>query len=70
MIFAYLTQLHYGNASYGTKDDNDLWHIAVKFHYWSYFFMGLGMLCFLTGVFFAAFGLWPVQGSNFCPSQN
>jgi hypothetical protein len=67
MIFAYLTQLHYGNASLGDTGGLSIWKTAVKFHYWAYVFMALGLLCFLAGVALAAFGLWNVPSPPPCP---
>ncbi len=69
MIFAYLTQLHYGNAAQSTPYSTGTWRTAVKLHYWAYGFMGLGLLCFLAGVALAACGLWHIPGANLCPSQ-
>jgi len=69
MILAYLTQLHYGNASLGDVSDMNTWRTAGKFHRWAYVFMGLGLLSFLTGVALAAFGLWNVPSTIPCPSH-
>ncbi|MGO9776428.1 MAG: hypothetical protein ACLPM3_07585 [Terracidiphilus sp.] len=67
MIFAYLTQLHYGNASLDATGELNIWNTAVKFHYWAYIFIALGLLSFLAGVALAAFGLWNVPSSDLCP---
>jgi hypothetical protein len=69
MIFAYLTQLHYGNASLGDTAGLNIWKTAVKLHHWAYVFMALGLLCFLTGVGLAAFGLWSVPAAVSCPAH-
>jgi hypothetical protein len=58
MILAYLTQLHYGNASLGDTANLRTWRTAGKYHYWAYGFMALGLTCFLAGVALAATGLW------------
>ncbi len=68
MIFAYLTQLHYGNAEHATPYNVGTWRTAVKLHYWAYAFMGLGLLCFLAGVVLASCGLWHLPGTSLCPS--
>ncbi|MDR3750331.1 MAG: hypothetical protein P4K94_02480 [Terracidiphilus sp.] len=67
MIFAYLTQLHYGNAELSQQYHFSIWRSAVNFHYWAYAFMALGLLCFLVGVALAACGLWHVPPVNLCP---
>jgi hypothetical protein len=67
MLLAYLTQLHYGNASVSSTTDLNYWETAGKYHYRAYFFMGLGLVCFLTGVGLAAFGLWQVPSTLPCP---
>jgi hypothetical protein len=69
MVFAYLTQLHYGNAAHSTPYSVSTWRSAVRFHYWAYAFMGLGLLCFLIGSGLAAFGLWHVTSAGLCPVQ-
>jgi hypothetical protein len=47
-LFAYLTQLHYGNSDHQS---------ALKWHYSTYACTLLGLLLFLLGVLFAAYGL-------------
>jgi hypothetical protein len=54
MIFAYLTQLYYGNASIGEENDPGVWRGAVRCHYTAYIFMALSLLFFLAGVGLAA----------------
>jgi hypothetical protein len=70
MLLAYLTQLQYGNASLGNASNLNIWKDAVKFHHWAYFFMALGLVCFMTGVAFAAFGLWNVPSTIPCPAHS
>ena len=67
MLLAYLTQLHYGNASVGSTTDLNYWEDAGKYHSRAYLFMGLGLACFLAGVCLAAFGLWQVPNTIPCP---
>ena len=58
---AYLTQLHYGNASQLTKTDptrRAKWNNAETWHYVTYIFAGAGLVLFLAGVAFAAQGLY------------
>jgi hypothetical protein len=69
MTMAYLTQLHYGNASINDSADIDTWRTAGKFHYWAYAFMALGLACFLTGITLAAFGLWNIPSTASCPTH-
>ena len=57
MIFGYLTQLHYGNASDGDDPDAESWQTAQRYHFWAYGLMGVGILCFLVGMALGARGL-------------
>ena len=68
MIFAYLTQLHYGSAAFGPQYSVGTWRRAVKLHHWAYTFAGLGLLCFLAGVALSALGLWNIPTASLCPS--
>jgi hypothetical protein len=70
MIFAYLTQLHYGNASQDQMHGEELWHSAGRRHYAAYAFMLLGILCFVVGAIFAACGLIHLPITSLpCPSR-
>jgi hypothetical protein len=70
MIFAYLTQLQYVNASQDEIHSHQLWQKAGKRHYAAYAFMALGLLCFLLGALLAACGLMHIQISNApCPNH-
>ncbi|HMD76594.1 MAG TPA: hypothetical protein VKG86_04385 [Terracidiphilus sp.] len=69
MIFAYFTQLQYGNASQDEMHGHLLWQKAGKRHYTAYGFIVLGILCFLIGAILAACGLMHIQSSN-VPCQN
>lgn len=53
--FAYLTQLHYGNA--GQLSSQATSRIALLFHRGAYFTGGVGLLAFVAGAIFAACGL-------------
>jgi hypothetical protein len=68
MIFAYLTQLNYGNATYGSPQSHTIWETAAKLHNCAYVFVGLAFLCFLAGTVLAAFGLWHLPSSSVCPT--
>jgi hypothetical protein len=57
MLFGYLAQLHYGNASQGSNGDSTIWRTAQTMHYWAYAFIGLGILAFCIGIGIAAYGL-------------
>lgn len=57
MIFAYLTQLHYGNAIDTDATNVEVWSTATKLHYVAYGFMALGIICFLAGMVLGACGL-------------
>lgn len=63
MIFAYLTQLHYGNASQGHCSDLETWSTAGTFHYWAYAFIALSWACFLIGMILGAYGLSHIASS-------
>jgi hypothetical protein len=69
MLLAYLTQLHYGNASQGDTGDMTVWLTAAKFHHRAYAFMALGLFCFLAGVALAACGLWNVPSASPCTTR-
>jgi hypothetical protein len=59
-LFAYLTQLHYGNASQHPSSDaahQKKWATAVRWHNATYFGAGIALLLFVTGVGVAACGL-------------
>ena len=59
-LFAYLTQLNYGKAA--SMEISNV--TATRYHYITYFFVALGLLLFLHGVFFAALGLGSFQFSK------
>lgn len=61
MLFAYFTQLNYGNASLDQSAAQPLWEAAVRKHNRAYLFIGLSLLCFLVGVCLAAGGLMHVS---------
>ena len=70
MIFAYLTQLQYGNASQNQAEGMLLWREAGKRHYAAYAFMLLGLLCFVVGAILAAIGLVHIPNTNIpCPNH-
>jgi len=69
MIFAYLTQLQYGNASLKAKHSFQLWQKAGKKHYAAYLFITLGIMCFLIGTILASYGLMHIQSPSI-PCQN
>jgi hypothetical protein len=70
MIFAYLTQLQYGNASLEGIHSYQQWQKAGKKHYAAYIFIALGILCFLIGVILAACGLMHIPSTNLpCPNH-
>jgi hypothetical protein len=64
MVFAYLAQLYYGNASQDETCHVSIWNQAGSLHHCAYVFIGLGLLFFLTGVGFAAHGLLHSLGAN------
>ncbi|MGB8258821.1 MAG: hypothetical protein WCE75_00650 [Terracidiphilus sp.] len=72
MILAYLTQLHYGNASIGYPTgrgaDPQIWDRAATLHNWAYLFMALSLLFFIVGVALAAWGLWHLPTLGPCSS--
>jgi hypothetical protein len=71
MVFAYLTQLQYGNASQDEIHGYLLWQKAGKRHYAAYAFILLGILCFLIGAIFAACGLMHIPSTNIpCPNHS
>jgi hypothetical protein len=58
--FAYLAQLHYGNASQRLPSDpayNLHWREASKWHWWTYVCAIGGLALFVLGVLSAAIGL-------------
>ena len=60
MMLAYFTQLYYGNAEnnvQGSEQQKVTMKTAYKFHNATYWCTGFGILLFLTGVGFAAWGL-------------
>ena len=70
MIFAYLTQLQYGNASQCDSNSECLWQIVGKRHYTAYLFILLGLLCFVIGAIFAACGLMHFPSMTLpCPNH-
>ena len=70
MVFAYLTQLQYGNASQNEACGELLWREAGKRHYTAYAFILLGLLCFVVGAILAACGLMHIPSTNIpCPNH-
>ena len=70
MVFAYLTQLQYGNASQDEVCGALHWRNAGKKHYAAYVFMLLGFLCFIIGATLAASGLIYLPSTNVpCPNH-
>ncbi|MGA3263611.1 MAG: hypothetical protein ABSC47_06165 [Terracidiphilus sp.] len=70
MVFAYLTQLQYGNASQNEMHGGMLWRDAGKRHYAAYAFILLGLLCFVFGSILAAYGLMNLPTANYpCPNH-
>lgn len=63
MIFAYLTQLHYGNASQEALGSGT-WRTAVQMHYLGYASIALALLLFVGGAIFAAHGLLHISATN------
>ena len=59
-LFAYLTQLNYGNAVSNGADKR----FAVRFHKITYLFVGLGLLLFVLGIVIAVLGLANFQFSK------
>ena len=60
MMCAYFTQLFYGNAEQsgaGTQAASEAYRTAIKFHGATYWCAGFGILLFLLGVGFSAWGL-------------
>jgi hypothetical protein len=57
MVFAYLAQLHYGNASQDETSGAADWKKAGHMHNGAYFAMALGLLFFVIGAILAAYGL-------------
>lgn len=59
MIFAYLTNLHYGNAEASSAPNarETAGGTALKWHNATYVCAGLGILFFMFGVGFAAYGI-------------
>jgi hypothetical protein len=70
MVFAYLTQLQYGNASQDEMHGGHRWQQAGKRHYTAYAFIILGLLCFVIGAILAAYGLMHIPNTNVpCPNH-
>jgi hypothetical protein len=70
MVFAYLTQLQYGNASQDEIHEELLWQRAGKRHYAAYAFIILGLVCFVIGAILAACGLMHIPNTNApCPNH-
>jgi len=71
MVFAYLTQLQYGNASQDDAEGELLWREAGRRHYTAYAFILLGLLFFVIGAILAAFGLMHIPNANVaCPNHS
>ena len=58
MVYAYLTQLHYGNASFSQWVDRRSYKDAMSNHGTTYLFIGLGIAFFVFGIILAAIGFW------------
>jgi hypothetical protein len=70
MIFAYLTQLYYGNASQDDPDSS-AWRTAVRMHYCAYAWMGAGLALFAVGAILAAHGFMHLPAtSSPCPTPH
>lgn len=58
MLFAYLTQLHYGNSSLNPHGGLHVWKRAGRMHYFAYGAIGLSITLFIAGALLAACGLF------------
>ena len=68
MIFAYLTQLHYGNAAHEVPYDARIWGAAIRLHYWAYAFVRDESRLLLGGYGTRCVRMWQMPAATLCPS--